>query len=187
MDLQPGHYVILFFEDIFQVHQVTNLTITNIDLDTNVISGTADPFSGLFLLVNWAEETFVFTSADINGDWFVDYTGIAALSYGDLVIAGQPDSESNTTLVNRIIVTPGGLMDEIINLPEEELAPEIKNSLIKKVENALSSFLKGNTNAAIAKLEALLNQIEALRGNKISEETADHLNRLVWHMIRSFE
>ena len=187
LDLQPGHYVILFFEDIFQVHQVTNLTITNIDLETKVITGTADPFSGLFLLVNWAEETFVFTSADENGNWLVDYTGIAALSYGDLVIAGQPDSESNTTLVNRIIVTLGGLIDEIINLPEEELAPEIKNSIIKKIENAHSSFLKGKTNAAIAKLEALLNQIEALRGNKISEETADRLNHLVWIMIRSFE
>jgi len=117
----------------------------------------------------------------------VNYTGIAALSYGDLVIAGQPDSEGNTTVVNRIIVTPGDLMDEIINLPEEELAPEIKNSIIKKIENAHSSFLKGNTNAAIAKLEALLNQIEALRGNKISEETADRLNRLVWHLMRTFE
>jgi len=186
-DLQPGHYVILFFEDIFQVHQVTNLTITNIDLDSKEITGTAEPFSGLFVMVNWAEETFVFTSADDNGNWLVDYTGIAALSHGDLVIAGQPDSENNTTLVNRIIVTPGGLIDEIINLPEEELAPEIKNSIIKKIENAHSSFLKGNTNAAIAKLEALLNQIEALRGNKISEETADHLNHLVWIMIRSFE
>jgi len=187
VDLQPGHYVILFFEDIFQVHQVTNLTITNIDLENKVITGTAEPFSGLFLLVNWAEETFVFTSADENGSWMVNYTGIAALSYGDLVIAGQPDSEGNTTIVNRIIVTPGDLMDEIINLPEEELAPEIKNSIIKKIENAHSSFLKGNTNAAIAKLEALLNQIEALRGNKISEETADRLNRLVWHLMRTFE
>jgi len=187
LDLQPDHYVILFFEDIFQVHQVTNLTITNIDLDAKVITGTAEPFSGLFLLVNWGEETFVFTSADDNGNWMVNYTGIAPLSHGDLVIAGQPDSEGNTTLVSRIIVTPGGLIDEIINLPEEELAPEIKNSIIKKIENGHNSFLKGNTYAAIVKLEALLNQIEALRGNKISEETADHLNQLVWIIIRSFE
>ena len=63
----------------------------------------------------------------------------------------------------------------IDSLPDDVLSDEIKNSLVSKVDNALKSVDKEKDTAAINVLEAVINQIEAQRGNKISEETADML------------
>ncbi|MCK4849989.1 MAG: hypothetical protein KAT11_01495 [Phycisphaerae bacterium] len=63
----------------------------------------------------------------------------------------------------------------IDTLPDDVLSDEIKNSLASKVNNALKSVDKEKDTAAINVLEALINQIEAQRGNKISDEAADML------------
>ena len=48
----------------------------------------------------------------------------------------------------------------------------LKNSLLSKVANAEKSADKENIDAAINKLEALINEINAQRGKKISEDAA---------------
>jgi len=49
----------------------------------------------------------------------------------------------------------------------------IKNSLVKKLENAISSLEKGNINAAINKMEAFQNEVRAQNGKKIPVELAE--------------
>ncbi len=73
------------------------------------------------------------------------------------------------------IDTIGGLQQIINTLPVDVLSDEIKNSLVSKIDNALKSVEKENDEAAINMLGAFINQIEAQRGKKISEEAADML------------
>jgi hypothetical protein len=186
-DLQPDHFVIMFAEnfDPFQVHQVKNLALLSADHEFDQVSGTADPATDVFVVINWNTEIIV--TADGSGNWVADFSGQYDLVYGDMVTAFQPDENWNMTLVEKLIVTPGGLVDEILNMPDDLIAPEIKNSLVKKVENAYSSYIKGNVTAAVNKLEALLNEIDAQLGNKISEDLSHHLHMLVYNLIRNFE
>lgn len=51
----------------------------------------------------------------------------------------------------------------------------IRNSLIKKLENALKALEKGNTNAYENILQAFINQVTAQSGKKIPAEYADQL------------
>jgi len=71
--------------------------------------------------------------------------------------------------------TLAGLQQVINTLPKDVLSDTIKNSLTSKVDNALKSLDKGEDGAAINMLNAFINQVEAQRGKKISEEAADML------------
>jgi hypothetical protein len=51
----------------------------------------------------------------------------------------------------------------------------IKTSLLAKVDSAISSLNRGKEQAAIGQLRAFINEVEAQRGKKISETTADLL------------
>jgi predicted outer membrane repeat protein len=51
----------------------------------------------------------------------------------------------------------------------------IENSLVSKLENAISSIQKGQTKAAVNKLGAFINEVEAQRGKKIPQGEADGL------------
>jgi len=64
------------------------------------------------------------------------------------------------------------LIEKVVAL---DLPAGIENSLVSKLENAIDSMRKGQTKAAVNKLEAFINQVEAQRGKKITEEEADAL------------
>jgi hypothetical protein len=67
-----------------------------------------------------------------------------------------------------------GLADMLDTLVSEGvIAEELRNSLISKVENAEKSASKDNICAAINKVEALIREVNAQRGKKISDEAAD--------------
>jgi hypothetical protein len=67
-----------------------------------------------------------------------------------------------------------GLTDLINTLVTEGIIDEnLANPLITKVENAEKSATKDNICAAVNQLEAFKNQIEAKRGNPLSDEVAD--------------
>lgn len=51
----------------------------------------------------------------------------------------------------------------------------IESSLLSKLEATLTSLEKGNAKAAINKLNAFINEVEAQRGKKITEREADQL------------
>lgn len=49
----------------------------------------------------------------------------------------------------------------------------IKNSLVKKLENALDSIMKGNMQSSVNQLKAFINETKAQKGKKIPPEKAD--------------
>ncbi|MFC1918347.1 hypothetical protein ACFLXH_06850 [Chloroflexota bacterium] len=63
----------------------------------------------------------------------------------------------------------------IDDIGEIGLHKGIENSLVKKLENALKSLEKGNEGAAINKLNAFINEVEAQRGKKIDAGDAEAL------------
>jgi hypothetical protein len=72
--------------------------------------------------------------------------------------------------------TPEEAVEEIISETEDlELEEGLENSLVSKLANILKSIDSGNNNAAIKQLEAFINQVEALRGKKLTEDEADAL------------
>ncbi|MFC1488583.1 DUF1566 domain-containing protein [Thermodesulfobacteriota bacterium] len=82
-----------------------------------------------------------------------------------------------------------GCIDVIEDLPQViediNLPSGTESSLTSKVENAQASIDRGNIETAIHQLEAFINQIEAQRGKKISEEDADMLIEYATNLIDS--
>jgi len=74
------------------------------------------------------------------------------------------------------VQTPAEDTQDLISDVEELNLPQgMENSLISKLENAINSLDNGQDNAAINKLNAFINQVEAQRGKKITDEQADEL------------
>jgi hypothetical protein len=63
----------------------------------------------------------------------------------------------------------------------------IENSLVQKASNACAKFSEGNTKAAINMLNAFINEVEAQRGKKISEEDAGMLIQFAQNAISQMQ
>ena len=85
------------------------------------------------------------------------------------------DGGMGTTSVTICVETQQEAIEDVIEDIEEMDLPPWKNSLIIKLENAIDALNKNNTGAAINKLEAFINQVEAKRGKGLTEEQADAL------------
>ena len=73
-----------------------------------------------------------------------------------------------------VSLTPEEMIAELISFVEESgIHKGTKNSLNSSLENALKSFGKGNTGAAINQLKAFTNKVEAQSGKKVDETTAN--------------
>ena len=67
-----------------------------------------------------------------------------------------------------------GINDMAETLTDEGVIDEqMENSLLFKIDNASQSATKDNICAAINQLEALINQVNAQRGKKITDEAAN--------------
>jgi hypothetical protein len=84
---------------------------------------------------------------------------------------------------NGCLDTLQGLIQIIETLPPDVLAPQLKNSLVAKVEAALQSVDHGVDQAAVNELNAFIHQVEAQRGKKISLEAADLLVNYAQNLI----
>ncbi len=97
------------------------------------------------------------------------------------------DDEDATGLdadLDGCIDTISGLDSLIQTLVEEGVVDELmQNSLLSKVGNAEKSADKENICAAVNQLEALKNQVDAQRGNKIADEAADLVNTYADNII----
>ena len=62
--------------------------------------------------------------------------------------------------------------------------PGIENSLVKKADNACAKFNEGNIQAAMNILNAFINEVQAQKGKKISEENADMLIQYALNVIK---
>ena len=83
-----------------------------------------------------------------------------------------------------VVKSPKGAIKEIIAIIEDMNLPfGIENSLTSKLNNALSSLDKDNEKAATNKLNAFINEVNALRGKELTNEQADRLINLVQAII----
>ena len=128
-DLLPGHYMFMFFEDLFQMGYVLDISITEIDPDLDLVTGVAEPFSEVLVIINWMEDSYFFTEANSTGVWTADYFGNTDIGFGDLVSVQQDDDLGGITYIRRLVVTPGGLVDEILNLPDDAISDGTKEQL----------------------------------------------------------
>ncbi|MES0344120.1 MAG: hypothetical protein ABUK16_08395, partial [Anaerolineales bacterium] len=174
IDIQPGYRVVMFGGDFFKMHDVTDISVTAINPDNDTVSGTAFPGSGVNLWVHGQPGTDITTSADDDGNWVGPFTYDLVPGTGG--IAAQFDNEGDGTFVEWLVVSPEWIIEEIERFVNEgNIAPQMENSLLSKLKNAIKSLEKGNENAAIGQLEAFINQVDAQSGKKISEEIADML------------
>lgn len=187
VDLQPGHILIMFYDDVYQDHVITDLTIGEIGTAADTISGTAAPYSQISVNLSWYDETYLLTTANADGYWVADYSSIADLQHGTQINAGQIDDDGDSTYVTRTIVTEDGLLNDLLNLSEDDIPPQIVSSLFIRIESAFQSLNMGNTNAAIGKLEAIILQIESMPDSIISEETAASLILEIRHLIMIYQ
>jgi hypothetical protein len=81
-----------------------------------------------------------------------------------------------TASIQILVESPAEATEVVIESIEElDLPQGTENSLISKLESAIDSLEDGQDNAAVNKLEAFMNQVEAQRGKKLTEEEADKL------------
>lgn len=86
------------------------------------------------------------------------------------------DAEGNPDGLALALETPAQAVYELISTVESlNLPREIERSLKSSLEGAVESLAKGNDEAAIGKLEAFVNKVEAQRGKKIEEANADSM------------
>ncbi len=82
------------------------------------------------------------------------------------------------------IINTEGVVDNIVDQIEDmDISSGIVVSLSKKLNTASNSCASGNRNAALGKLRALINEINAQRGKKLSESEASHLSSQVQRII----
>ena len=100
------------------------------------------------------------------GENWVNLTATDGSGESDICQAKVTVVEATASIITKTEELIHGIQDSGIQ-------QGIKNSLIKKLENAKSSIEKGNINAAINKIRAFQNEIQAKMGKKISEELAE--------------
>jgi len=106
-DLQPGHLVVLddgeFSKSIF----VTNLAVTEVDPDADIIRGTASPNGEVEVMVtipwNWQQR---WVTADENGNWEADFSNTMDLFPGISGFATEPDEDGDWVWVNWSLSNP---------------------------------------------------------------------------------
>lgn len=77
--------------------------------------------------------------------------------------------------------------DLIVQVEDLGLRKGTENSLVSKLENAIDSMRKGQTNAAANKLSAFINTVEAQQGKKIPEDDANALMAAAQEIIAVLE
>ena len=94
---------------------------------------------------------------------------------GNFINGGDFAAVLDTTVLADPAVRAQGLIETVLDL---SLSHGTENSLVAKLDGALEKLDDGNPNndhAALGKLDAFINQVEAQRGKKISEDDADTL------------
>jgi hypothetical protein len=110
------------------------------------------------------------TSGNIIGFWFRESSTKKDINN---------DGDTKDVLIRYYVIpgmAPEDKIEDLINeITDMDLPHGIENSLLVKLENALKSLEKGNDNAAVNQLLAFINEVEAKRGNELTEEQADSL------------
>ncbi len=71
------------------------------------------------------------------------------------------------------VLTPAGAIERLIDkVRSSDLHKGTENSLIAKLESAIKSLERGKDNAAVNKLGAFVNEVDAQSGKKINADDA---------------
>ncbi len=97
-DIQPGQLVTVTDGAITRQTTVTDVEISSVDPMTNIVIGTADPLDSITVATWWncGYQTLAVT-ADINGDWMVDFSGTCDIIPGTTVGAYEYDNDGDST------------------------------------------------------------------------------------------
>jgi parallel beta-helix repeat protein len=196
------------FNNYFNNSQNVNLSSDAVSIWNTAKTEGINIVGGPFLGGNyWAAPDgtgFSETCADADGDEICDLSYILAtgnvdnlpLASGDSDGDGIPDGEDACPAEDATgfdanqdgcLDTFSGLSQIIATLPDEVLSEETRNSLVSKVENAKQSSDKDVDSAAISQLHAFINEIEAQRDKKVSNEAADLLIAYALNIINQIE
>jgi len=123
------------------------------------------------------------TIFDMDGDGVIDLEDncpeIPNGNQADLDGDGIGDVCDAELSIEGAMATVGTMLDDL------QIRGGLVGALGSKLNNALKSFEKGKSNAAVGQLEAFINQVEAKTGNDISQDDADALVAAVKAMINA--
>jgi hypothetical protein len=99
------------------------------------------------------------------------------------------DNEGATDVDHAVVVvkTPTTAVEDLMGEVKSSIAGDIQNSLISKLNSALDSLKKKNDTAAVNKLKAFINEVEAQKGKKIPTDVANHWIALANRIIAAVQ
>jgi len=95
--LEPGWFITVTDGVTTKTHTVRNISITDVDPATEIVRGTADPFTEVEPGVFEANDGPLPVVADSNGDWLCDFSTDYDITPGSLVMAAQIDEDGDHT------------------------------------------------------------------------------------------
>lgn len=155
-----------------------------------VLANDNDPDGNALTSVLWSESSLppgskIMLNTDGSFTFIptTDFNGVAMFSY-------KAYDGIETSNESKVFITVGTIVEEVTGVKEVdevigtveflaeqgEISPEHVNALVTKLEGAIDKLEGGNIGPAINKLQAFINQVDALvNSHKITEETGDLL------------
>ncbi len=103
--LQPGWLITVTAGELGMTHTVRAISITDADIATNIVRGTADPGTEVWVDVNGGAGGMYATSGG-SGEWVADFSGVYDIVAGTEVGAQQTDENGNGTHVGHTVPFP---------------------------------------------------------------------------------
>lgn len=152
--VRPGWFITVTDGATTKTHTVRDISITVVNLATDVVQGTADPYSEVWCNPDAlsSDSGGLFVEADIDGRWSADFSGYIDVLPGGLITALQFDEDSDFTFVHYLVpLTLAELLGQMLadgRLPNAGVARAIsslsqKPSLVP-LTNCLSGLVRGH-------------------------------------------
>jgi hypothetical protein len=90
-NLEPGHIITFSDGETTVTHVVQDLSIDTIDIENDLLQGTAKPGSEVMVWLEMPDSHELRVIADASGFWRADFTGIADISEGSAGAVAQND------------------------------------------------------------------------------------------------
>ncbi|MBI5352063.1 MAG: BMP family ABC transporter substrate-binding protein [Chloroflexi bacterium] len=108
MGLQVGQVITMTDGSITKTHTVSNLAVTDVDVDTDTITGSVEPDAWVDVDANCGPGgcTYLGVNANGSGDWSADFSALTDLVPGSSGEVRAPDSDGDTTTVQWNVPNP---------------------------------------------------------------------------------
>jgi len=105
--LEPGWFITVTYGVTTKTHTVRNVSITDVDPATEIMRGTADPFTEVYASVH-GEAAGYWLEADSSGEWLADFSGDYDITPGSLMRVLQIDEDGDHTFTDWQVPRPEG-------------------------------------------------------------------------------